>query len=106
MSLYNFKKIAVVPPAKVSKNNPYSSYLQPFTQLTGLHRHHLVENTTENPNRRAQKLQNQPNTFVLHAKGQIHATKLPRQTHADTNRLPEARRRPPVLRGLNERPVR
>lgn len=82
MSMYNFKKIMVVPPAKVSDNHTQTTYNLLFIRITinkhnlqpleykkklrinmndpflfaGLHRYYAIENTTKNTNSCAQRL--------------------------------------------------
>lgn len=49
-SQYNFKKIVVVPTAKVRAIlNSKLHYTDTGLSLLGLHRHHIVENPAENP---------------------------------------------------------
>lgn len=59
----------------------------------GFHRHHFIQNTTEDAHGDPQALPDPPYSSLLHAKGEVHPAELPRPPHADPHRLPQAWRK-------------
>mmetsp|Transcript_20762 Transcript_20762/g.49175 ORF Transcript_20762/g.49175 Transcript_20762/m.49175 type:complete len:320 (-) Transcript_20762:1371-2330(-) len=66
--------------------------------LDGLHRYRAVQDAARHADRHPQWLLDQPHPLLLHAQGQVLQHQLHRKDRAHPDRLPAARRHPPLLR--------